>query len=114
MRPLEIDVQAPSNFLRGLYDLDSGLFVGKVHEQAGAIGVSLPRLLNSLSKNVPGVVEYFCEERGIDGGYVRVAGSSPAVPTRLFRVSPSRRPGTLKLKSCAGPLPCFGCGIPDA
>jgi predicted nucleic acid-binding protein len=66
VHPLEIDVQAPSTFLRGLHDLDAGLFVGKLHEQAGAIGVSLPRLLNSLSKNVPGFVEYFCEEQGID------------------------------------------------
>jgi hypothetical protein len=66
VQPLEIDVQAPSTFLRGLYDLDAGLFVGKLHEQAGAIGVSLPRLLKSLSKNVPGFVEYFCEEQGID------------------------------------------------
>jgi predicted nucleic acid-binding protein len=66
--PLEIDIQAPSAFLRGLYDLDAGLFVSKIHEQAGAIGVSLPRLLNSLSKNVPGFVEYFCEEQSIDGG----------------------------------------------
>jgi len=66
VQPLEIAVQAPASFLRGLYDLDAGLFVGKLHEQAGAIGVSLPRLLNSLSKNVPGFVEYFCEEQGID------------------------------------------------
>jgi len=68
VQPLEIDVQAPSTFLRGLYDLDAGLFVGKLHEQAGAIGVSLPRLLNSLVKNVPGFVEYFCEEQGIGLG----------------------------------------------
>ena len=68
-QPLKIDVQAPSAFLRGLYDLDAGLFVGKLHEQAGAIGVSLPRLLHSLSKNVPGFVEYFCEEQRIDGGH---------------------------------------------
>src|ERR1019366_8643464 len=44
VRPLEIDIQAPSAFLRGIYDLDAGLFVGKLHEQAGAIGVSLRRL----------------------------------------------------------------------
>jgi predicted nucleic acid-binding protein len=68
VRPLEIDVQAPSAFLRGLYDLAAGLFVSKLHEQAEAILVSLPRLLNSLSKNVPGFVEYFCQEQGIDRG----------------------------------------------
>jgi predicted nucleic acid-binding protein len=61
----EIDVQAPSAFLRGLYDLDAGLFVGKLHEQAAAVGVSIQRLLLSLSKNVPGFVDYFCEEQGI-------------------------------------------------
>lgn len=62
----EIEVQGPSTFLRGLYDLDAGLFVGKLHEQAVAVGVSLPRLLQSLAKNVPGFVDYFCEEQGID------------------------------------------------
>jgi len=62
----EIDVQGPSTFLRGLYDLDAGLFVGKLHEQAASIQVPLPRLLRSLAKNVPGFVEYFCEEQGID------------------------------------------------
>jgi len=64
----EIDVQGPSTFLRGLYALDAGLFAGKLHKQAGAIGVPLPRLLLSLSKNVPGFVDYFCEEQGIDLG----------------------------------------------
>ncbi len=61
-----IEVQGPSGFLRGLYDLDAGLFVSKLHEQAGAIGISLQRLRHSLSKNVPGFVEYFREEQGID------------------------------------------------
>ncbi len=61
-----IDAQGPSAFLQGLYDLDAGLFVGKLHEQAGAIGVSFQRLLHSLSKNVPGLVQHFCEEQGID------------------------------------------------
>jgi predicted nucleic acid-binding protein len=40
----EIEVQGPSTFLRGLYDLDAGLFAGKLHEQAAAVGVSLTRL----------------------------------------------------------------------
>jgi hypothetical protein len=48
-----------------LYDLDAGLFVTKLHEQAASIQVSLLRLLRALSKNVPGFVEYFCEEQGI-------------------------------------------------
>jgi len=62
----EIDVQGPSTFLRGLYDLDAGLFVSKLHEQAGAIGSSFQRLLFSLRKNVPGFIDYFCEEQGMD------------------------------------------------
>jgi len=66
LQPWEIDVQGPSTFLRGLYDLDAGLFVGKLHEQAAKIEVSLPRLLHSLAKHVPGFVEYFCEEQDID------------------------------------------------
>ncbi|MBI4875278.1 MAG: PIN domain-containing protein [Acidobacteria bacterium] len=66
LQPWEIDVRAPSAFLRGLYDLDPGLFAGKLHEQAAKIEVPLPRLLHSLAKNVPGFVDYFCEEQGID------------------------------------------------
>ena len=65
VRPWEIDVQGPSAFLRGLYDLEAGLFVRKLHEQANTIGIALERLLLSLAKNVPGLVEYFCEEQGI-------------------------------------------------
>ncbi len=64
--PLGIAVLAPSTFLRGLYDLDAGLFAGKLHEQAGAIGVPLARLLDSLRRNVPGFVEYFREAQAID------------------------------------------------
>jgi hypothetical protein len=53
-------------FLRGIYDLDPGLFVHKLHEQAVAIGARLPRLLQSLAKNIPGFVDYLCEEQAID------------------------------------------------
>jgi predicted nucleic acid-binding protein len=62
----EIEVRGPSAFLRGLYDLDAGLFACKLHEQAAAIGVSLTRLLQSLAKNAPGFVESFCGDQGID------------------------------------------------
>ncbi len=65
VQPWGINVEAPSNFLRGLYDLDAGLFVNKLHEQAASIQFPLPRLLRALAKNVPGFVEYFCEEQGI-------------------------------------------------
>ncbi len=66
VRPWEIEVQGPSTFLRGIYDLEPGLFVHKLHEQAGAIGLTLQRLLERLSKNVPGFVQYFCEEQGVN------------------------------------------------
>jgi predicted nucleic acid-binding protein len=61
-----IEVQGPSAFLRGLYDLETSLFVGKLHEQAAAIAVPLTRLLHSLSRNVPRFVDYFCKEQGVD------------------------------------------------
>ena len=61
----DIEVQGPSTFLRGLYALDPGLTVHKLHEQAKAIGIGIDRLLLSLSKNAPGFVQYFCEEQGI-------------------------------------------------
>lgn len=66
VRPWEIEVQGPSTFLRGVYDLEPGLFVHKLHEQSGAIGLTLQRLLERLSKNVPGFVQYFCEEQGVN------------------------------------------------
>jgi hypothetical protein len=66
VRPWQIEVQGPSAFLREAYELDSGLFVRKLHEQAAAIGAPLSRLLQSLGKNVPSFVDYFCEEQGLD------------------------------------------------
>lgn len=61
-----INVEAPSTFLRGLYELDAGLFVNKLHEQATSIQVPLPRLLRALARNVPKFIEYYCEEQGIE------------------------------------------------
>jgi hypothetical protein len=68
-----IEVQGPSTFLRALYDLDAGLFVRKLHEQAAAIGVPLTRLLHSLAKNVPQFVDYFCQEQDVN-----LPGETPA------------------------------------
>ncbi len=65
VRPWNIEVQGPSTFLRGLYDLEAGLFVRKLHEQAEQIGIPLEKLLLSLSKSVPKFIDYFCEEQGI-------------------------------------------------
>lgn len=64
-QPWDIEVQGPSTFLRGLYDLDPGLFVHKLHQQAEAIGIPLARLLGLLSRNVPSFANFFCEENGI-------------------------------------------------
>jgi hypothetical protein len=61
-----MEVQGPSTFLRGLYDLEPGVFRQKLHAKADVIGVSLPRLLSALAKNVPRFVEYLCEETGIE------------------------------------------------
>ena len=37
LQPWEIHIQGPSAFLRGLYDLNAGALVSKLHEQAAAI-----------------------------------------------------------------------------
>src|SRR5215469_12544516 len=63
---VDIEVQGPSPFLRRLYDLDPGLTVHKLHEQAKSIGIAIERLLLSVPKNAPGFVRYFCEEQGIN------------------------------------------------
>ncbi len=64
VRPWDIEVQGPSTFLRGLYGWKP-VCSCKLHEQAEAIEIPLERLLRSLSKNVPGFIEYFCEEQAI-------------------------------------------------
>jgi hypothetical protein len=65
MRNWNLEVQGPSRFLRGLYDLEPDLFVRKLHEQAQAIGLSLEQLLRSLKKNAPSFADYFREAQGI-------------------------------------------------
>lgn len=65
LEPWQIEAQGPSTFLRGLFGLEPGLFVHKLHEQAAAISMSLEHLLDRLSRNVPGFVRYFCEEQGL-------------------------------------------------
>ena len=65
LRPWRIDVQGPSMFLRRLYDVEPGLFVEKLREQAAPIRVAFETLLQGLSTNVPGFVDYFCREQRI-------------------------------------------------
>ena len=53
-----VEVQGPSAFLRGLYELEPEVFVDKLKEQASNIGLSLEQLLLRLSKNVPAFVSF--------------------------------------------------------
>jgi predicted nucleic acid-binding protein len=64
--PYGVECQGPSTFLIGLYDLDPGIVVQKLDEQARNIDYSLEQLLLKLRINVPGFVSYFCEEQKID------------------------------------------------
>jgi predicted nucleic acid-binding protein len=61
LTPWKMEVQGPSTFLRELYEMDQGLFVQKLDEQASAIRIPVERLLRSLAKNVPGFVQYFSD-----------------------------------------------------
>jgi hypothetical protein len=64
--PYEVECQGPSTFLIGLYDLDPGIVVQKLGEQAQNINVSLEQLLVKLRVNVPGFVAFFCDEQKIE------------------------------------------------
>jgi predicted nucleic acid-binding protein len=64
--PYGIECQGPSTFLIGLYDLDPGIVVQKLGEQARNINHSLEQLLIKLRINVPGFVAFFCDEQKIE------------------------------------------------
>jgi predicted nucleic acid-binding protein len=64
--PYEIECQGPSTFLISLYDLDPGIVVQKLGEQAQNIKHSLEQLLIKLRINVPGFVAFFCDEQKIE------------------------------------------------
>lgn len=66
LEPWGIERQGPSTFLRSLYDLDPGLVVHRLHEQAETIGLKLEQLLVRLRNNVPGFVSFLCEEQTIE------------------------------------------------
>ena len=61
-----IELQGPSDFLIGLYDLEPGIVAQKITEQAQNIDISLEDLLRKLRVNVPGFVTFFCEEQKIE------------------------------------------------
>lgn len=64
--PYGVECQGPSTFLIGLYDLDPGIVVQKLSEQAQNINQPLESILLKLRGNVPGFVSYFCDEQKID------------------------------------------------
>ncbi len=64
MEPWGIEVQGPSAFLRGLYELEPEVFVSKLQEQASKVGLPLDQLLLRLSKNVPSFVEFLSQRIG--------------------------------------------------
>ena len=57
--------QGPSTFLTNLYDLDPGVVVRRLTEQANNVGLRLEELLVKLKINVPGFVSFFCDDQGI-------------------------------------------------
>ena len=64
--PWGIERQGPSTFLMNLYDLDPGIVVRKLTDQARNVGLSLEELLLKLQVNVPVFVSFFCDEQRID------------------------------------------------
>jgi predicted nucleic acid-binding protein len=66
LKPYGIECQGPSTFLISLYDLDPGIVVQKMGEQAQNVGLSLQELLIKLRINVPGFVSLFCDEQKIE------------------------------------------------
>ncbi len=64
-----IERQGPSTFLINLYDLDPGIVVRKLSEQAQNLSLPLEALLSKLQGNVPNFVAFFCAEQRIDLQY---------------------------------------------
>ena len=65
LQPWRIEAQAPSTFLRGLYERDPFLVVEKLQDQAANVGLPLTRLLDSLATNVPSFVNWLRQGKGI-------------------------------------------------
>ena len=66
LHPWGVKIQGPSTFLRRLFDLEPGMFIAKLQEQAVDVGSTFPRLLQSLAKNAPSFVEYLCQDQDLD------------------------------------------------
>ncbi len=66
LKPWGIEVRGPSGFLRDLYDLEPGIVTHKITEQARTLDLPIERLLLRLRVNVPGFVDFFCRQIGIE------------------------------------------------
>ena len=66
LRQWDVEVIGPSSFLRDLYDLEPAIVQHKINEQSNAINLPLDQLLAKLRINVPGFVDFFCSEIGLE------------------------------------------------
>jgi hypothetical protein len=57
LTPYSITAQGPSAFLKDLYDAAPAMVMQTLHDQAAAIGKSMPYLLSRLQINVPAFAE---------------------------------------------------------
>lgn len=75
LKPWGIKLRGPSRFLRDLYDLNPAIVTHKIIEQAQNVGLPLKALLSRLNVNVPGFVDFFCREIGVE-----LSVAAPAAP----------------------------------
>ncbi len=66
LEPWEIEVQGPSTFLKGLYELDSDLVIDKLRAQADNLGRSLSEQLKVLKRAVPSFVAVIANDLRMD------------------------------------------------
>ena len=66
LAPWGIELRGPSAFLRELYDLEPGIVGHKIEAQSRQLNLSIEDLLVRLRSNIPGFVEFFSQEIGVD------------------------------------------------
>jgi predicted nucleic acid-binding protein len=66
LEPWGIEVQGPSTFLKGLYELDADLVIDKLQAQADNLGRSLSEQLKVLKLAVPSFVAVVAKDLRID------------------------------------------------
>ena len=125
VRTWGIEVQGPSTFQRGIYDLEPGLFVRKLHEQAGAIGLTrcsspcrrtFRRSCNTSAKNKASIFLANRPARSFDQAGTAEFSRRPA--ERPGWNPPSRSPGASRRANFAanrvGVLPGVRAGLDRA